>query len=467
MYFQTDPDLNEKFAKSGILPGQKIAILSKNSEEYVKLLIQIIFWGCVAVPVSPIIPGKKAHSMLKNIDCSKIIVGEDIEYKDDNLIKSVSLKYYSKELKNINLNQTINGFDICESKENLNGKASIFLTSGSTNIPKAVLHTFSNHWYSAIGSNINILFKKGDCWMITLPLNHVSGFSTIFKALAGKADIYVKPSGIALFDVFNLNNHITHISLIPAQLSELIKDISMVEILRKLKAILIGGSSAPSDLIEESKNLGLKVYNSYGSTEMSSQITCTVQNDSLKHLKTSGKLLKYRELKISSQNEILVKGKTLFKGYISQNILKDVDMYKQTDEEGWFATNDLGYMDDEGYLHVWGRKDLMFVCKGENIFPEEIEDTLRGIRVIEDAIVVPINKPGVGQIPAAFLKSINCMKLDKLSIKKNLMEKLECFKVPEIYLDWPYDLEKKSMKPDRESYKKRAIDLTNSKTDWH
>ena len=55
---------------------------------------------------------------------------------------------------------------------------------------------------------------------------------------------------------------------------------------------------------------------------MSSQITCTVQNDSLKHLKTSGKLLKYRELKIAGENEILVKGKTLFGGYVKQIIQK-------------------------------------------------------------------------------------------------------------------------------------------------
>jgi len=211
--------------------------------------------------------------------------------------------------------------------------------------------------------------------------------------------------------------------------------------------------------MEESKDLGLNVYNSYGSTEMSSQITCTVKNDSADHLKTSGKLLKYRELKISSENEILVKGETLFKGYIRLNNSGNPYIRKLVDKEGWFSTNDLGFMDEEGYLHVFGRKDLMFVCNGENIFPEEIEDALREIKDIEDAIVVPLDKPENGQIPAAFLKSKNKLTLDHCSIRNNLMKKLECFKVPEIYLEWPYDLEKKSMKPDRESYKKRAIDL--------
>ena len=49
-------------------------------------------------------------------------------------------------------------------------------------------------------------------------------------------------------------------------------------------------------------------------------------------------------------------------------------------------------MDDEGYLHVYGRKDLMFVCNGENIFPEEIENALKEMKEIEDAIVVPIDE---------------------------------------------------------------------------
>ena len=462
MYFQTDSDLKEKFKNSGILPDQKIAVLCSNSNEYVKLLIQVIFTGGVVIPVSPVMPVSKVHSILRNIGCLKIIVGEDIDYKDDALIKSISFKYFHEELYKIALKKMINGFNIYKPNGSHDRNASIILTSGSTNIPKAVLHTFNNHWYSAIGSNINILFKTGDCWMVALPLSHVSGFSTIFKTLAGKADLFVKPSGVSLLESLQASNNITHISLIPSQLAELINDTPGVEILRKLKAILIGGSPAPFKLMEESKNLGLNVYNSYGSTEMSSQITCTIKNDSLKHLKTSGKLLKYREIKISSENEILVKGKTLFSGYIKKSNLKNYEISNQVNEDGWFATGDLGFIDDEGYIHVSGRKDLMFVSNGENIFPEEIESALKEIKEIEDALVVPISKCEKGQKPVAFLKSRNHLKLDYSSISNNLLKKLECFKIPETYLDWPYDLEKKLIKPDRESYRKRAIDLTKN-----
>jgi o-succinylbenzoate---CoA ligase len=460
MYFPTDLELEEKFKRSGILPGQKIAVLCSNSEEYVKLLIQIIFTGEVVIPVSPVMPISKIHSILKNIGCLKIIVGENIEYTDDELIKSIPFRYFHKELIQIDLKKITNGFNIDKSEKSWDRYVSIIFTSGSTNIPKAVLHTFSNHWFSAIGSNINILFKNGDCWMVALPLSHVSGFSTIFKALEGKAGIYIKPSGMAIFDALKANNFITHISLIPSQLSELLDDTSGAEILRKLKAVLIGGSPASFKLIEKAKTLGINLYNSYGSTEMASQITCSSKNDTLDHLKTSGKLLKYREIKISSGNEILVKGKTLFSGYVKANDLEGSEVFNTMNEEGWFATGDLGFLDDEGYLHVLGRKDLMFVCNGENIFPEEIERALKAIKEIEDAVVVSIGGDNECQKPAAFLKSRDNLKLDYSAIKNNLLKNLEYYKIPEIYLAWPDDLTK-SLKYNRADFKKRAIDLTN------
>ncbi|MHB1346638.1 MAG: AMP-binding protein [Candidatus Humimicrobiaceae bacterium] len=454
-----DTDLNEKFKKSGISKGQKIAFLCSNSMEYVKLLTQIIFLEGVVVPVSPVMPAYKIHNMLKNIGCSKIIVGEETDYKDDASIKSISFKYFNEELRKINFKKITSGFDICKYSVNSERNASIFLTSGSTNIPKAVLHSFANHWYSAIGSNANISFKTGDCWVVALPLNHVSGFSAVFKALAGQADVYVKPLGIDLLESLKSDNSHTHISLIPAQLSELIEDPSGVVILKKFKAILIGGSPAPHKLMEEAKSLGLNVFNSYGSTEMSSQITCTVQNDSLGHLKTSGKLLKYRELKISGESEILVKGKTLFRGYVKHISSKSPDIHKNVDKEGWFSTNDLGFMDEDGYLHVYGRKDLMFVSNGENIFPEEIENALKEMNEIDDAIIVPVEGSRNDQKPAAFLKTKNNLRLDYLTLRKKLIKKIECFKIPAVFFDWPNDIEKSSFKPDRESYRKRANDL--------
>lgn len=462
MYFKTDSILKEKFNKAGIKSNEKIAILGNNSEDYIKLLIQILNLDAIIVPVSPLLPVSKVHNALNNIGCSKIIVDEQVSYEDDPEINSIPLGYFLEELKSMDLRKLISIFNIYKISETPDKNASIIFTSGSTNLPKAVLHTIGNHWFNAKGSNDNIEFNNGDCWLISLPLNHVSGFSTIFKALAGKADICVRPGNLTLTETMG-KKRITHLSLIPSQLSELISNPDMVKILKKLKAILIGGASAPLKLIEEAASFKLPVYNSYGSTEMASQITCTIKNDTLAHLKTSGRILKYREIKISENGEISVKGRTLFKGYIEKDNSGNEIIMQPLDEDGWFNTGDCGFLDEEGYLHVSGRKDLMFVYKGENIFPEEIESVLKEIKEVDDALVVLVTQSGEEQTPVAFLKSKNYLKLDFESIKKSLSARIEPFKIPKIFLKWPKQAEERSLKPDRESFKRIALREINSR----
>ncbi|MCL4417659.1 MAG: o-succinylbenzoate--CoA ligase [Actinobacteria bacterium] len=455
MYFTATSILAQKFADLGIKENEKIAILGNNSEEYVKLLILILNSGAIAVPVSPFFPISKIHNALERINCSKIIIEEKYDdYKDVQNIKSIPLSYFVDDLKNIDLRKLILRSNITEINKNVDRDASIILTSGSTNEPKAVLHTIENHYFNALGSNGNITLNKSDCWLLSLPVSHISGFSIIFKALTSKINISIKQKNLTLFESLN-NQKVTHLSLIPFQLAELIENFRTIKILKNLKAILVGGAPVPQRLIEESISLELPVYVSYGSTEMASQITCTLRNDTLEHLKTSGKVLKYRELKIDDSGEILVKGKTLFKGYLEKDALSGKEtLIKPFDKEGWFKTGDVGSFSEDGYLNVYGRKDFMFIYKGENIFPEEIENALKELREINDALVVPVSKGRKGQIPAAFLKSNDYQNLDIGSIKKSLSYKIESFKIPEIFLKWP---EKEAyFKPDRKKFKKIA-----------
>lgn len=454
MYFKADLVLSEKLNKAGIKEGKKIAILGNNSEEYVKLLIHIFNMGAIAVLLNPLFPLSKISAALESIDCKTAIIDDESDFKNIPECKTITFDYFTCDLENIDLSKLICKFDINQDKR-LNKYSDITFTSGSTGSSKAVLHTFGNHYYNACGSNDNIKFEKGDCWLISLPLNHVSGFSTIFKALISKGDIAVKSPNLSLSEALK-NDRITHLSLIPSQLSELIGNPNKTKILRKMKAILIGGAPVADGLIEESFNLGLAVYKSYGSTEMSSQITCTLKNDSLRHMKTSGKLLRYRELKIKEDGEILVRGKTLFKGYVQKDESGNEILIKPFDKQGWFETNDKGCIDEDGYLHVYGRKDSMFVYKGENVFPEEIESAIKELAGIEDAMAVTINKSPQDQILAAFIKSKKSFQIDFKSIRESLRGKIESFKIPVIYFKWPEEKIKTSLKPDRKEFKKIA-----------
>ena len=107
------------------------------------------------------------------------------------------------------------------------------------------------------------------------------------------------------------------------------------------------------------------------------------------------KVLPYRQLGISSEGEILVKGEVLFKGYVAGGKLNLP--YPSLPRMDWFPTGDMGQLDKEGCLTVTGRRDNMFISGGENIHPEEIEKALLSIKGIAEAIVVPKEDKEFGQ----------------------------------------------------------------------
>jgi O-succinylbenzoic acid--CoA ligase len=161
----------------------------------------------------------------------------------------------------------------------------------------------------------------------------------------------------------------------------------------------------------------------------------------------SGKLLNHRELKISGDGEILVKGKTLFLGYLDggKNIMT-------VDADGWFNSGDLGDMDTDGYLKIHGRRDNMFISGGENIYPEEIESELLLINGLKQALVVAIPDPEFGQRPVAFVMRDSKNRLDDQEIMQRLRKSLPKFKIPRTFLDWPEYSGDPVLKPSRAEF---------------
>jgi len=397
------------------------------------------------VPISTRYPVSKINAVLENIRCAKIFVSVDNTnpglkahtYLINDFVKSGKPEITPGDFGSMNLN--------------LNTDASIIFTSASCGSPKPVLHSIANHYYSAAGAYKNIPFGKTDRWLMSLPMYHISGFSLLMRALLKQGTI-VFPGPTEPLEESIQNSSLSHLSLVPTQLSGLLKESGCVDALRKLKAILIGGASTPTALLEEAIAEKLPVYTTYGSTEMASQVTTTKPQDLKKNKNTCGRILDYRRVKIAPNSEILVKGKTLFAGYVNGDSL-ELDL----DQQGYFHTSDTGYIDN-GILFVTGRKDLMFISGGENIFPEEIERTIESIEEIDHAIVVPVDDQLLGQRPVAFVKTQEAKPLDADYIKSRLRKNLEGFKIPVAFFPWPKHQEL-SLKPNRKALGDYAAQL--------
>ncbi len=450
-YFKQINQILEALKKYGIHSGNRVVILSDIHHHFPILFFAVLSTGGIVIPISPKFPEKKIHSLIGKSGCDLVITFDrsfspDPENKIDvlsgeSLFDPKSIFDESEVIPSLPLSQ----------------EATVIFTSGTQGNPRGVLHTIGNHYYSALGSNENIPLNTHDCWMVALPFFHIAGIAILFRTLIAGAACLIPDPKKQFQDQLNEYN-VTHVSLVSTQLHRWLADDSTSESAASLKAILLGGSQIPPTLIKQALQQKIPVHNSYGSTEMSSQITTTSGDDLVINPHSSGKLLSYQELKINENGEILAKGKPLCIGYISGSEIDNCG-----DAEGWFHTGDLGCFDDNQNLIIKGRLDNMFISGGENIYPEEIEEQLQFHNQIIDVCVVEVPDKEYGARPVAFIKIEATNKIDETQLKKYLEDKIAGFKIPLRFLDWPEDLD--SLKPDRNYLRElaNAIMMSESK----
>ncbi len=377
--------------RRGIQKGDIVALCMPNNPELVLLLLALLKTGSVAAPLNHRFPVSRLQELLHPLGPVALVGPEDMTENLSALLKldpetllanSFSSKERSKEFSNSTAQQ-------------LDRLVTIIHTSSSSGNPKAALHSFGNHYYSALGSNENIAFQPGDCWLLSLPLFHIGGYALLFRSLLGGGALAVMEPGTSIQEALN-RFPLSHLSLVPTQLYRMLHNKDALKKLQGLKAILLGGSAIEPALLKDASKAGLPVYLTYGSTEMSSQITTT--SGPVETI-TAGRELPYRELSLGPGDEILVKGPCLFQGYLS-----DKEPLLETDTDGWFHTGDTGVLSPEGKLRVTGRTDNMFISGGENIHPEEIERAICSITGVLRAVVVPTPDPEYGLRPSTFIE---------------------------------------------------------------
>jgi O-succinylbenzoic acid--CoA ligase len=431
----------------GIRENMLVALKSEQDEQAVQIILSLLYIGAVAAPINHHFSDKQIAGVLKENPFQFLLNDGDVSLS-------------SAKMKIVSFDEIFNGKEINHTykyvKRGVNKAATIIFSSGSTSQPKAVVHNFANHFFSALGSNKNISFSKGDVWLLSLPLYHIAGMSVLFRALLSASAVRIVDKKESIVDLLG-DHKVTHVSLVEAQLVTLLAHKSLNNRMAKLKAILVGGSAISSHLIADAIKLGWNIYTTYGSTEMCSQVTTTSSAILPKELNSSGRLLDYRALKIGEQGEILLKGKTLSCGYLQQGKLFDI-----RDGDGWFHSTDLGELDRQGLLYVKGRLDNMFISGGENIYPEYIEGVIKKLAKVEDALIVPVKDKRFGFCSALFIKMQGGYIPSLEELKQMLSGKIVSFMVPNYIFPWLAEVESGMIKINREKFKKKAQQLINS-----
>ncbi len=309
----------------------------------------------------------------------------------------------------------------------------LLFTSGSSGSPKLASLNVEHFVASAGSSNIALSLTPENCWLLTVPLFHVSGLSILFRCLLQGSSI------VLTSDLLSGHPFASHVSLVPTQLLRVLEKASPFP---HLKCALIGGAPISESLIQKALEKKMPLYLTYGMTELASQITMTSKSDALLPLHL-GKPLPGKELSFASDGEILVRGSSLFNGYDTL-----LGPQKKLIGDGWFATGDLGAFDANGNLKYKGRKDNLFISGGENIYPEPIEEALGTIKGVLQAIVVPLDDLEFGKRPVAFVHMEDPM-LSKEEFHERLIHLLPKFCLPIHFFPFPKQLLEKGFKVKR------------------
>ncbi|MCX7994396.1 MAG: AMP-binding protein [candidate division WOR-3 bacterium] len=408
----------------GLNPGERFAVLGENSPEWAISYLGILRAGLVCVPLDALHSEAELIHILRESGARGVISSETHMYKIDSIkgeLKELKWIINMKEIRNLHAPGKEVKIEI-----DPDSLAVLIFTSGTTGLAKAVMLSHKN-----IISNLQSIEKiipiyHTDSLVSIIPMHHTfeatCGF--LYPLYCGASIFYppsLKPTDLIatfkeakitcliavplLFEKFltGLQRKIAS-SSIPTKLAfttisgvasifkflsrPLFSRVRKEMGLERLRLAVSGGAALSSKVFRGLEMLGIPILQGYGLTEAAPVVSVNPperpKNDSV------GKPLPGVEVRIHEPDEygigeLIVKGPNVMLGYYNNEkataeVLKD----------GWLYTGDLGYIDNEGYIHITGRKKSLIVTPaGKNIIPEELEEKLLESKWIKEVLVVP------------------------------------------------------------------------------
>ena len=428
-----------------IKKGDVVACICGNDIAVVEIVHALHYAGAIFLPLNPRLSAYEQCYQLQDANAALLIYAPSLldEEKHEQFSQ---LKLASVEIAHLQREDVPTYIPESEldTMIEMDAVQTIMYTSGTTGTPKGVLISANNHFTSAVGSVLNLGLHEEDCWLLAVPMFHISGLSILMRSVIyGMCVVVLDKFDEATANQAILNDGVTIMSVVSNMLSRMLIALGDNHYPATFRCMLLGGGPAPKPLLEACVAKHIPVVQTYGMTETAAQIVTLSPAYMLSKLGSAGKPLFQADLKIINEGQvakpfeagdIYVYGAQVTKGYLNRP-----EATSESFVDGWFNTGDIGYLDDEGFLYVLDRRKDMFVSGGENVYPAEIEAALLAEEYILDAGVTSVEDATWNYVGSAYIvlteeakqlaKQIGNEALSQL-ILKSLTKRLAKYKIP-------------------------------------
>jgi long-chain acyl-CoA synthetase len=446
-----------------ITKGERVSLWGPNSAEWVAAFLGCALRGVVVVPMDDVATQDFASRVHKQVGVKLLVCSREHAQQS---IPTLLLEGLPEAL----ASHSPTAFLAAEVE--LGDTLEIVFTSGTTAEPKGVVITHGNVFANIAPLELEIRkYLKYERWvhpvrfLNLLPLSHVFGqFLGIFlPQLMGGTVIFqetFKPSEIVQTIRREQVSVLVAVPRVLQSLKEMIeRDLDDTGLLQQFRksfqasegkhflrrwwifrrihrqfgwkfwAFISGGAALDRDTEEFWGRLGYAAIQGYGLTETTSLISV---NHPFRLSKGSiGKVLAGREIKLSADGEILVRGSGIAAGYWNGN-----DLHPVADEDGWYRTGDVGELDADGNLYFRGRKkDVIVTPAGMNVYPDDLEAALRRQPEVKDVVVIALPRNGNAEPCAAII--LRDTDADSASIVQRANQSLAEYQRMRTWVVWP------------------------------
>ncbi|HEX6589850.1 MAG TPA: AMP-binding protein [Longimicrobiales bacterium] len=445
----------------GIERGDRVALTLPNWPEFVISAFAAAKLGAIVVPLNPrySVPELKymlRHSEATAVVCAERFAGIDFLELFESLLTSLPDLQYLVTVGEEDLwyDDRIYQFeDLVSSGEGrrvptpvidpASDTFAILYTSGTMGKPKGVELTHANLLRTAAGTADAIGLTPDDCIFGVTTIFHVFGMGPgLLGTLAAGSCLVLQEQfdpGEAL-ELIERHGVTVHYGVPTVFVTELRHPERTSRNLSSIRLGLVAGAPVSDEVLKRIRmELCPTLLVAYSLTETASTVSITRPNEPIeKQLYTVGRVLPDTEIRVldldgtilpeESLGEIAVRGPGVMKGYYRQ----PGETAHAMDEDGFFLTGDLGIVDDDGYVHIVGRRKELIIRGGFNVYPREVEDRINAHPAIQDCAVVGLPHEVLGEVVCACIVPVEGAIVTGAEVKEWCRAALADYKVPDL-----------------------------------